>query len=215
MLLSAAFTGCQRAPEADVAIINSPQVGPRFPKGELYKLSVEDSKLSWIGTKPTGRHHGTFQLDSGSIYVQDGMITGGQLFINMRSMKNLDLRNDLAMHTKFETELKGENFFDVSRYPTAQFEITNVQTLNPDASKPSVRLKGATHLISGNFTLKNVTKNISFPARIRITHQTLTAAANFNFDRTQWGITYRADKSLQDKMINPMVNIDVQIVAHQ
>lgn len=74
-------------------------------------------------------------------------------------------------------------------------------------------LKDATHTISGNLTLKNVSKNISFPAKIVLKNGKVMATADFNIDRTQWGMTYRADKSVQDKLINSIVNIRFEIVT--
>ena len=39
--------------------------------------------------------------------------------------------------------------------------------------------------------------------------------ANFNIDRTNWGLSYGNDKSLGDKYIRPEVNIGLNIVAGQ
>jgi polyisoprenoid-binding protein YceI len=100
----------------------------------------------------------------------------------------------------------------VEKFPSATFEITAVKPYTPAVGE-EVELKDATHVVSGNLTLKAVTKNISFPARIRVDDHHLTAMANFNIDRTMWGINYRADKSLQDKLINSQVNIGFHISA--
>jgi polyisoprenoid-binding protein YceI len=72
---------------------------------------------------------------------------------------------------------------------------------------------GATHIISGNLKLKDSTKNISFPAKVEITDASVTAVADFNIDRSTWGLSYGADKSLGDKFIRPEVNIKLNITA--
>jgi hypothetical protein len=43
----------------------------------------------------------------------------------------------------------------------------------------------------------------------------LIADADFNIDRTQWGIVYGNDKSLGDKFIRPEVNIKLHIEANK
>ncbi|WP_431844458.1 YceI family protein [Pedobacter superstes] len=73
--------------------------------------------------------------------------------------------------------------------------------------------EGANFNISGNLTLKNVVKNITFPARIDLNENELRAKANFDIDRRQWQINFRSDKSLGDKFISETVNINLDILA--
>lgn len=211
LLLAGIMAACEQVPKADKATITDAQT-VQAGTGNAFLPDTAGSVVEWVGTKPTGKHHGTLQLAGGAIYVQDSTVTGGQLVINMRSLRNIDLKADTAMKNKLERELKGNLFFDVEKYPTATFEITSIKPFRP-APGEEVELKDATHMVQGNLTLKAVTKNISFPARIAITGNELTAVASFNIDRTLWGITYRTDKSVQDKLINSQVNIGFRIRA--
>lgn len=205
-------TACQQAPKADKAEVTAPQAVQTTTGGHEYTLDKDASLLTWIGTKPTGEHKGVFKFSSGSLHANDSTLTAGTLVIDMKSLQNLDLVKSADMKTKLENELNGPNFFDVEKYPTAKFEVTEVSGFHP-GKQDEVLLKDATHLVRGNLTLKDSTKNISFPAKIVISGQEINAEANFNIDRTQWGITYRADKSLQDKLINSLVNIRLNIKA--
>lgn len=211
LLFVCCVIACEQAPKADKAKITDAQT-VQAGTGNAYLPDTASSIVEWIGTKPTGKHHGTLKLAGGAIYVKDSLITGGQFIINMNSLQDKDLLGDTAMQRKLETELKGEMFFDVKKYPAATFEITNVAPFQP-AVGDELTLKNATHIIKGNLTLKSVTKNISFPASVTFSSNALSAVANFNIDRTQWGISYRADKSLQDKLINSQVNITFNIRA--
>ncbi|MBC9910520.1 YceI family protein [Chitinophaga varians] len=211
LLLSGILVACEQAPKADKAAASNPQA-VKVGTGNAYLADTSACLIEWIGTKPTGKHHGTLRLSGGAIYVKDSLITGAQLVINMHTLQNIDLAGDSAMKNKLERELKSSSFFDVEKFPTATFEMTGINSYYPAVGE-EVELKDATHVISGNLTLKNVTKNISFPARISIDSHHLTAVANFNIDRTLWGINYRADKSLQDKLINSQVNIGFHISA--
>lgn len=206
-----AFIACEQAPKADKANITAPQT-VQAGTGKAYIPDTINSLVEWIGTKPTGKHHGAIKLAGGAIYVKDSTVTGGNITINMLTLQNLDLAADTAMKNKFETELRGAQFFDVQNFPTATFEITEITPYEP-AKDGEVTLSNTTHIVKGNFTLKGVIKNITFPARIIVDSHTVTVTANFNIDRTKWGITYRADKSLQDKLINSQVNISFLLKA--
>ncbi|WP_295127712.1 YceI family protein [uncultured Chitinophaga sp.] len=213
-ITAALFTiGCKQAPKADKAKVTEPQAVQQEPHGHEYTLDKDASLLTWIGTKPTGEHKGVFKFTKGSFHANDTILTAGSLEIDMKSLQNLDLVKDAGMKKKLEDELNGPNFFDVEKYPTARFEITEVSGFHPGKETTEILLKDATHLVRGNLTLKDSTKNISFPAKIVISEKEINGEANFNIDRTQWGITYRADKSLQDKLINSMVNIRMNIKA--
>jgi polyisoprenoid-binding protein YceI len=76
-------------------------------------------------------------------------------------------------------------------------------------------MKDATHTITGNLTLKGTTKSITFPAKVAVNDNVVTADANFNIDRTQWGLVYGNDQSLGDKFIRPTVNIQLHLVANK
>jgi hypothetical protein len=212
LIFLALLTACEQAPKADKATTTEAQ-SVKEGEGSAYHLDTTTSKLQWIGTKPTGKHIGRFLIQQGKLYVQDTAITGGSIEINMSSLKDMDLASsDTSLQRKLETELKGPLFFDVEKYPVARFEITGASDFRPSVGN-DVMMKDANYMIQGNLTIKNITKNISFPACIKVSQGVLTADAVFNIDRTLWGMTYRADKSMQDKLINSQVNIQLKIRA--
>lgn len=208
LLLSAA---CQSAPKADKAEITDAQaVKPE--EGHSFTVDTSLSTVYWLGTKPSGSHKGTFRFAEGQLFVTDSTVTSGQFTIDINSLKNTDL-SDANMRKNLENELRDENFFEAGKFPVAKFEITEVSKYRPSDTSASVLLKDATHMIKGNLTIKAITKNITFPAKISMQEGKVHAEANFNIDRTQWGMTYRADKSLQDKLINSIVNIRFDILT--
>mgnify|MGYP002084543859 CR=1 FL=1 len=112
-----------------------------------------------------------------------------------------DLKGDLK--GKLEGHLKDADFFDVSKNPTAEFEISSVAA---DTAG------GGTHKITGNLTLRGVTKSVSFPAKVQVdpAAKTASATANFNINRKDWNISYEGKK---DDLIRNEVNIDLNISA--
>ncbi len=203
------LAACNTAPKADKAELTGEQQ-VNNPTGTDYTIDVACSTVGWVGTKVGGKHNGTLKLKQGSLAVKDNAVTGGSFVIDMASLQNSDL--PAKEKAKLEGHLKGQDFFDVARYPTAKFEITNISVADAAAQKDAV-LKDATHIIQGNLTLKDSTKNVSFPAKVLVTEAGVTAAANFNIDRAAWGIVYDSDKNFRDWAISNMVNIKLDVKA--
>ncbi len=165
------------------------------------------STITWTGSKPTGKHVGTFKISTGVLNVKDGALTGGNFTIDINSLNNEDLAADAESKGKLEGHLKSPDFFDVAKYPTAKFEITAVEA-NTDTTK-----KDITHIIKGNLTLKDSTKNISIPARVTIDAKTLAATATFSIDRTLWGMNYKGPDNPQDWIIAKAVELKLNLNA--
>ena len=199
---------CQNAPEADKAATSEAQEAAAG-EGVSYNADLAASTVSFIGTKPTGQHNGVFTLNDGSVTVKDGVVTGGKFTINIGSLKITD--KDTAGTSNLAGHLLSPDFFDAAKFGTASFEITSVEVY--DSTKVKSLLAGATHIISGNLKLKDSTKNVSFPAQVTVTDAGVTTVADFNIDRSNWGLSYGNDKSLGDKFIRPEVNIKLNISA--
>ena len=116
---------------------------------------------------------------------------------------------DAEGNAKLQKHLKSADFFEVEKYPTGTFEITQVTA----GAANDALMKDATHTVTGNLMLKDQTKSVSFPAKISVSDAEVVTDANFNIDRTQWGINYQSDKSVQNKFIEHEVNIKLHVVA--
>ena len=165
------------------------------------------STITWTGSKPTRNHTGTFKIADGKFIVKDGALTGGNFTININSLTNQDLAADAESKGKLEGHLKSPDFFDVAKYPTAKFEITAVEP-NIDSTKNEI-----THIIRGNLTLKDSTKNVAIPARVTIDAKTLVASATFSIDRTLWGMNYKGPDNPQDWIIAKAVELKLNLTA--
>jgi polyisoprenoid-binding protein YceI len=205
------FTACNQAPEADKAATTEKQEAAVTADGVTFAADLTASNVDFTGTKPTGKHTGAFKLQSGEVTVKDGKLTAGNFVINIGSMVITDA--DTAGASKLKGHLLSPDFFDAAKYGTATFEISGVEVY--DSVKIKSLLAGATHIISGNLKLKDSTKNISFPAKVSVAENSITAVADFNIDRSQWGLSYGNDKSLGDRFIRPEVNLKLNIAANR
>lgn len=200
------FASCQNAPKAvDAGATEAKAV--QAATGNNFKADIAQTKIEFIGTKPTGKHHGIIGVKEGSLMVSGADISGGRFVLDMNTLKTDD--QDSTGNARLSGHLKSADFFDVPQFDTAIFEITSVVK----ATDKNAMMPDATHTVTGNLILKGISKSISFPARINMQDAIITADANFNIDRKQWGIGEVA--SLKDKLINPTVNINVHLVANK
>lgn len=204
------LASCQDAPEADNAEATDAQEVEQV-NGNNYAASTSESTIEWIGTKPVGQHHGTFKIQDGTLILNGGNVEGGSFVIDIKSLTPDD-QND-EYNTKLQGHLLSADFFDAENHPTGTFEITTV-TEGVENGEGLV-MKDATHMVTGNLTLKGITKSITFPAKITVNEDNVIADANFNIDRTQWEMVYGNDQSLGDKFIRPEVNLQLHLVANE
>ncbi|MCC9138758.1 YceI family protein [Pontibacter silvestris] len=224
LLLLALFnTSCDTRVKTVEAEVGEAVVKETSPTpSEAFMIDTAKSEITWIASKMTGRHNGLFQVQNGELLVSDGSLTGGNIVIDVASLRADDKNIDAESNKKLTTHLRSADFFDTEKYPTAVFELTDVipldtastkQQLSSKNSYSELHIKNPTHRVTGNLTIKGETKSVSFPAKLTKEDNQLKAKANFNLDRTQWGLVYRSDKSLGDQTIYSEVNIGIDIVA--
>jgi polyisoprenoid-binding protein YceI len=176
-----------------------------------FKVDATKSAIEWVGSKPAGKHNGTISLSSGELALNNGKVESGNFIIDMNSITVLDLaagdgKEDLEGHLKgLGKEEDADHFFNTKKFPEGTFEITSVETVD------------AVTTVSGNLTLKGITKPISFPATILVDDNTLMLnSESFKIDRTQWNVNY-ASKSvfddLKDKFVDDEIELKVSLTA--
>jgi polyisoprenoid-binding protein YceI len=216
LLVAATFTtlaACNNAPEADKATTGEKEAAAST-EGVTYATD-STSTVTWTGTKPTGAHNGIFKIQAGSLAVKDNNLTGGSFTIDINSLNVTDLKADEGKGD-LEGHLKSPDFFDAAKFATAKFEITGVEAFKYDSlTMKDVVMKDATHTVKGNLTLKDSTKNVSFPAKVSIANDKVTAAADFNIDRTNWGLSYKGPNNPKDWVISKTVNLKLNISANK
>ncbi|RRN76365.1 YceI family protein, partial [Pseudoxanthomonas sp. SGD-10] len=152
-LFSAVFlVSCSNNPKGDKAQTTDEVEGTSSVDGNSYQVDPSTSSIKWTGSKVTGSHTGTVAIESGSIILNNGQLAGGDFSIDMKSITNEDLQGDAENKAKLEGHLKSDDFFAVDAHPKANFVITEVKNASSSGAD-----------VSGNLTLRGVTKNITFP----------------------------------------------------
>lgn len=214
---------CTSAPDSDEA-----QVGDVKEEKEAsaeavaYAVDTDASVIEWIGTKTNGRHNGTVQLQNGTLQVKDGAIENGEFVMDMTTIISTDEKMDEENNMKLTGHLKSADFFKVEEYPTAKFVLTGVEEAdqpveeNADENTEEIdqyRVTNPTHMISGNLTIRDVTKGITFPAKVEMTDNGITAIAKFNINRKDWNLDYEI--SAADIILNNTIHLGINLVANK
>lgn len=174
-----------------------------------FVVDTTSSVIEWKGEKPTGTHTGTIHIAEGSFMANDSIVESGTFVIDMESITVTDLEGDekanLEAHLKGTVEGKEGDFFNVTEYPDATFEVTGVTENNGEI------------LLQGNLTLKGETKNVQFPVDINRNGDSLELTSEaFTIDRTNWNVNYGSKSvfdSLGDNFINDEIELTVKVKA--
>ena len=169
-----------------------------------YKISELDSSVIWNGKKVTGEHSGTVQLKSGNLQIEKGDLQGGEFVISMNTITSTDLEGEYLQ--KLNGHLKSDDFFGVEKFPTATFRITKVVP-NGVSGK---------YKVTGNLTIKETTKPITFDTQLVTEGGKITAVSEITIDRSEFDVRYGSGSffdNLGDKTIYDDFYLKVKLVT--
>lgn len=159
--------------------------------------------IGFVGSKVTGSHSGDFKKWSGSVTLAGGKAEGGKLEFTVQTasvVADEGSRNDWT--PKLEEHLKGADFFDTAKFPTATFASSEIKAGG----------SGGSHTVKGNLTLRGVTKVVSFPVTIVVKGSEVSGKTEFSINRKHFGLVYagKADDLIRDGVV---LKIDVKASA--
>jgi polyisoprenoid-binding protein YceI len=156
-------------------LLKTNQQAHHEPSSLIFKLMTKESRILWRGINVLGQgHNGTIQFTSGSLVLsREGKIQTGTFNIDMRSITSTE--QSLWKSKKgLEDHLKSADFFSVAKFPNAVMSIKKVAADN----------KLSQFNITGDLTLKGISKPVNFPAVIIQTKGKIKANAEFSINRT-------------------------------
>lgn len=195
-ILAANLVGCAQNPADNTpsATVKTPAAvatstpAPSSENAVTQALSPE-STVSFVGSKVTGSHDGGFKTVTGSctfVPADKGGPTVEKVEIEM------DMTTTYSDDEKLTTHLKSPEFFDVEKFPKSTFTTT---ALNKG--------EGDQYEVTGNLNFHGVEKSITFPAEITIADGMLSAKAEFDLNRKDFGVSYpgKPDNLIRDEVV--------------
>jgi len=176
---------------------------PVFALDELaadsYGLDSGESRLGWSASKVVAKPHtGEVKISDGTFVWSEDGFESAEFVIDMTTISDDDGSEKLVGH------LSSEDFFNVEKFPTATLVITDVK----NGEKTNM------HMVTADLTILDVTEEVEFPATVTVADGTVTALAEFDIDRTLWGITYSSGsvvKDLGDKAIEDEISFSISV----
>lgn len=209
--LAVSTVGCKDNKENTIQPEEAQEAATASETASTYEINSDESTIEWRGTKPTGEHRGTINIQSGTISATQDEIESGTVTIDMNSLTVTDEgiseedKTNLENHLKGTVEGKETDFFNVEKFPTATFEITGITE------------KDGQKMMQGNLTLKEDTKNIEFPVSTSVSENEVTIESEtFTIDRTHWKVNYGSQSvfdNLGDNWISDEIELKIDLTA--
>ena len=172
-----------------------------------YKVDASASSITWHATKVTGEHMGTVNVANGYLSVEDGTLIAANIIANMETIACTDLEGEWG--DKLVGHLNSDDFFSVSEHKTSSFTLRNIEPLK-DANGD------ATHSVTGDFTIRGITKSVSFDAKVADTDGKLAIEGSAVLDRAQFDVKYGSGSffdNLGDNLIHDNFTVGFNLVA--
>ena len=166
------------------------------PKNDK-EINTKNSSVLWKGEKVTGSHEGTIMIKSGFLKFNNKKFIGGEFEIDMNSLVCTDLSGEYK--EKLEGHLKADDFFGVSKFPTATLKIKRVKQKKED-----------TYECTAEITIKAKTEIIIFNTILNKN----SATAKIKIDRTKFDVKYGSGSffdGLGDNMIYDEFDLNINL----
>lgn len=185
--------------------ISNNQFQNYYKNPSKYLIDTTKSKLNWKCA-----HVGYMKFKEGVIITTTDEIKEINLSIDMNSIKNTDIDNDLLQGT-LQNVLKSIEFFNTKKYPESRFESHLITKLEDNKYK-----------IEGDFIIFENGICTNFNGTIEIKKDSLYFnTASIIIDRTDWGIYYLSKNNKYPKkeeanfVVSDTIFLEAQIVAYK
>jgi polyisoprenoid-binding protein YceI len=140
---------------------------------------------------------GVFDEFTGTIEVDPADLT------TMKASAKIAAKSINTKNQKRDDHLRGPDFFEVAKYPDIKFETTKVEK------------SGEEYILTGNLTMKDVTKEISFPIEISgfVTdpwgNQRMGFEGSTKINRKDWHINFSGTLDNGGVVVSDDIKLDI------
>src|SRR5260370_32425440 len=131
-------------------------LAPVLASGADFPLTDKNTTITFIGSKPQGKHDGGFKSVTGTARVEKNDLT------TLKITLDIDMTSIYTDTAKLTTHLKSPDFFAVKSNPKSKFVSTKVEK------------SGDEYKVTGDLTMLGKTRPINFPATLSFGANELT-----------------------------------------
>ncbi len=171
-----------------------------------FEIQKESSTVNWTGKKVLGLHTGTINISRGQIDINNGKIDGSEVVIDMTSLSVTDISDPQTLQ-EFRNHLWSDDFFSIDNYRTSSLKIEHGELVGDNEYK-----------LRGQLTIKDITRPVTFRAKIEILTDFLYSTGELQIDRTLYNIRYGSGKfidNLGDKLIHDEFVLQFKIIGQR
>ncbi len=171
-----------------------------------FLVNTNLSQVEWIGRKKFLDYEdvGAVSVKVGEIFVDDGMISSGEIVFDMRSIQATSTGSGGGRDRLIE-HLKSDDFFSVESYPESTFIIKSSTTTDELSAN-----------LVGDLTIKDTTQEIEVPVKFYDENGSLVMDIFVDVDRSLFDIRYGSDSffdNLGDNVIDDIFTIKAKLVS--
>jgi polyisoprenoid-binding protein YceI len=194
------FAACKNNPADDAPQAKTqpasvaPAAAPPAEAGSAsasYRINNTNSAIEFVGSNVTETHEGKFDTFDGAIQMVQGDPARSSVSVDIK------MGSVSVQIPQLQDHLKSVDFFDAKHFPSATFESSTIQ-----------RSGGDRYQVTGNLTLRGITKVITFPATIAVSPSKVSVQAEFSINRKDFGIEY---PGLPDDLIKDNVLVRLKM----
>jgi polyisoprenoid-binding protein YceI len=148
----------------------------------IVAISPKSAKIEFTGSTAIMSQSGWFEAFDGQIEMPSGRIEEAKIRVTV------DMNSTSSNIGRLTKHLKADDFFNVAKYPTAEFESKSI-SVNRDG----------TAQITGVMTIHGTTNPIAFPAKFQVENDIVTFDAKITVKQTDYGMTESA-RSTKDEV---------------
>ncbi|MEZ4827342.1 MAG: YceI family protein [Bacteroidia bacterium] len=180
------------------AEISDPATPAEAPAGaKAYSVDSEGSIMKWKGAKAAYFHEGSINISGGTLSVANGQLVAGNFTVDMNSIADEDI-TDPEKNAKLTGHLKSDDFFNAEAFPTSSLVITSV--------KPG---ENGQYMVSGNLTIRDKTHQVTFPAEISVSDESVDGFARFSVDRSKFDVKFNSGVFFVDLAADQIISDDL------
>jgi polyisoprenoid-binding protein YceI len=181
MVAMLALVGCQLCDTGDKSSAPKPQgaslTAPAKPG--VIGIAPGNASIRFTGSTAIMSQEGRFESFDGTLELPTPDPKDAKIHVKVDMSSTTTKVGLLTKH------LKGEDFFDVAKYPTAEFSSERIVPTGNAGS----------YQVTGTFTLHGVSRSVTFPAQIVLKGDEVAFDATIPISQTSFGMTEAARKT--------------------